>query len=90
MRRNRSDFEDDYVTCTGVFVIMCDGSEIQVLGYGTSQMKINGFVTRLVNSLHVPGLDCDLFSCMRHGRNGKGCSFILINSKMHISFPKFS
>ena len=53
--------KDDYVTCTNVFVLMGDGSEIPVLGFGTSRMKIDGFVTRLVNSLHVPGLDCDLF-----------------------------
>ena len=66
-RRNRSDFEDDYVTCTDVFVLMDDGSEIQVLGFGTARMKINTFVTRLINSLYVPGLDCDLFSCTRHG-----------------------
>ena len=90
MRCNRSDFEDNYVTCTNVFVLMGDGSEIPVLGFGTSRMKIDGFVTRLVNSLHVPGLDCDLFSCTRHGRNGRGCSFILIDSQMHLSFPKFT
>ena len=52
-------------------------------------MKINGFVTRLGYALHVPGLDCDLFSYTHHSCNGQGCSFILIDSKMHLSFPKF-
>ena len=64
--------------------------KIQVLGYGTSPIKIDGLVTRLVNSLYIPGLDCDLFSCTRHDRNRKGCSFILIDSKMHLTFPKFT
>ena len=63
MRRNRSVFEDDYVTCNDVFVLMGDGTEIPVLGYGTPRMKFDGHVTRLINSLHVPGLNCDLFSC---------------------------
>ena len=89
MRRHRADFEDDYVTCNDVFVLMGDGTEIPVLGYGTSRMKVDGHISRLVNSLHVPELDCDLFSCTRHGRNGKGCSFLLEDSKMHLSFPKF-
>ena len=89
MRRHKADFEDDYVTCNDVFVLMGDGTEIPVLGYGTSRMKVDGHISRLVNSLHVPELDCDLFSCTRHGRNGKGCSFLLEDSKMHLSFPKF-
>ena len=42
---------------------MGDGAEIPVLGYGTYGMKIDGYVTRLMNSLHIPELDCDLFSC---------------------------
>ena len=89
MTRNRADFEDDFVRYTDVFVLMGDGLEISVLGFGTARMKIDGFVTRLVNTLHVPGLDCDLFPCTCHGRNGKGCSFVLADSKMHLSFPKF-
>ena len=68
---------------------MGDNSEIPVLGYGTSRMKIDGHITQLINSLHVPDLDCDLFSCTRHGTNGKGCSFFLGDSKMHLRFPKF-
>ena len=59
MRRNIYDFEDDYVKCDGVFVLMGDASKIPVAGYGTSRMKIDGNVTRLVNSLHVPELDYD-------------------------------
>ena len=51
--------------------LMGDRTEIPVLGYGTSRMKIDGHVTRLINSLHVPGLDCDLLSCIQHGRNGR-------------------
>ena len=44
MRRNCMDFEDNYVTCKDVFVLMGDHSEIPVLGYGTSRVKINGHV----------------------------------------------
>ena len=57
MRRNRMDFEDDYAACNDVFVLMGDNSEIPVLGYDTSRVKINGHVVRLINSLHVPDLD---------------------------------
>ena len=75
MRRNRGDFEDDYVKCTDVFVLMGDSLEIPVLGYNTSRVKINGRVVGLVNSLHVPDQDVDLFSCTRHRSNGKGNTF---------------
>ena len=75
MRKNTSIFEHDYVACNDVFVLIGDGTESLVLAYSSSQMKIDGHVTRLLNSLHVSGLDCDLFSCTRHGMTGKGCSF---------------
>ena len=90
MRRNRMDFEDDYVPCNDVFVLMGDHSEIPVLGYDTSRLKINGRVVRLVNSLHVPDLDVDLFSCTRHGSNKKGNTFFLNEGKMHLTFPHFT
>ena len=90
MLRNRSDFEDDYVRCTDVFVLMGDNSEIPVLGYGIARVKINGKVIRLVNSLHVPDLDVNLFSCTRHGSNGKGNTFFLGDGKMHLTFPTFT
>ena len=90
MRRYKEDFEiDSYVQCENTFVCMGDGSEIPVLGYGTSRMKINGKVVRLTNSLHVPNLDCDLFSGTRHGRNGEGCSLLLAENQMHLTFPNF-
>ena len=75
MRCNHMDFEGDYVTCNDVFVLMGDNSEISVLGYGTFRLKINGHVVRLVNSLHVPDLDVDLFSCTRHALYGKCNTF---------------
>ena len=81
MSRNRMDFESDYVTCYNVFVLMGDHTEIPVLGYGTSHVKINGHVIQLVNSLHVPDLDVDLFSCTRHGPNGKRNTFFLGDGK---------
>ena len=90
MRRNRMDFEGDYVLCDNVFVLMGDHSEIPVLGYSTSRVKINGHVVRIVNSLHVPDLDVDLFSCTRHGSNGKGNTFFLGEGKMHLTFPAFT
>ena len=90
MRRNRMDFEGDYVLCDNVFVLMGDHSQIPVLGYGTSRVKINGHVVRLVNSLHVPDLDVDLFSCTRHGSNGKGNTFFLGDRKIHLTFPQFT
>ena len=87
---NRSDFEDDYVRCTDVFVMMGDNSEISVLGYGTARIKINGRVICLINSLHVPDLDVNLFSCTRHGSNGEGNMFFLGEGKMHLTFPTFT
>ena len=89
MRKNISVFENDYVACTNVFVLMGDQIEIPVLGYGTLRMKIDGHVTGLIKNLHVPGLDCDLFSCNQHGRNSKGCSLFLDDSKMYLTFLKF-
>ena len=90
MRKHRRDFEDYYQACSDVFVLMGDVSCVPVLGYGTSPMKINGNVTRIVNSLHVPGLDSDLFSVTKHGRMDHGYSFLLEGGNMHLSFPKFS
>ena len=74
MRKDRLVFEDNYAACNDLFVLMGDGTEIPVLGYGTSRMKIDGHATLLFNSLHVLGLDCDLFSSTRHSMIGKGCS----------------
>ena len=90
MRRFRRDFENDYQACSNVFVLMGDASRVPVAGYGTSRMKLNGNVTRVLNSLHVPGLDTDLFSVTKHGRMAHGHSFILEGGDMHLSFPKFS
>ena len=90
MRKNKLVFEDDYVACNNVFVVMGDGAEIPVFGYDTSCMKTDGHVTQLLNSLHVPGLDCNLFSCTRHGMIVKGCSFFLGDGKIYLTFPKFT
>lgn len=57
-----------------------DNSGIPVLGYSISWMKIIGHVTCLVNRLHVPGLDCGHFPATHHGRNGKGRSFLHLES----------
>ena len=53
-------------------------------------MKINGNVTRVLNSLHVPGLNSDLFSVTKHGHMDLGHSFILEGGNMNVLFPKFS
>ena len=91
MRRNYMDFEGDYVTCNNVFLLMSDNSEIPVLGYGTSRLlKINGHVVRLMNRLHVPYLDVDLFSYTRHGSNRKGNTFFLGDGKMNLTFHTFT
>ena len=47
-------------------------------------------MTRIINSLHVPGLDSDLFSFTKHGRMDHGHSFLLEGGNMYLSFPKFS
>ena len=74
--QNCINFEDDYVTCNDIFVLIGDNSEIPVLGFGTSHMKTNGRIVRLMNTLHVPDLDVDLISCKRHGSKGKGNTFL--------------
>ena len=89
MRRNRYNFENDYDTCNDVFVLMGDNLEILILGFGTAQMKIDGHVVCLVNKLHVPDLDFDLFSCIRHGANSKGNTFLLGEGKIHLTFLAF-
>ena len=63
---------------------MGDASRVPVLGYLTSLMKINGNVTRIINSLHVPGSDSDLFSVTKHGRMDHGHSFLLEGGNMHL------
>ena len=62
MRHNRSDFETNYVTCNGVFLLMGDVSKIPVAGYSISRMKMDRNVTQLINSLHARDLDSNLFS----------------------------
>ena len=69
---------------------MGDNSEIPVIGYRTTRIEMNGRVVCLVNSLHVPDLDVNLFSCTRHGSNGKGNTFFLGDGKMHLTFPTFT
>lgn len=64
------------------FVLVGDGTETSMLGYEPFLMKTDGHVTRLLNSLHILGVD--------YGRNREGCSFFLGNSKMHLIFPKFT
>ena len=44
----------------------------------------------LENSFNVPLLDADLFLTMQYGRNGKGCSILPKNLKMHLIFLEFS
>ena len=68
MRRYKEDFEiNSYVPCENTFMCIRDGSEIPVLGCGTSRMKINGKIVILTNSLHVPNLDCNFLPLMRSG-----------------------
>ena len=43
-----------------------------------------------MNSLHVPDLDVDLFSCTRHGLNRKGNTLFLGDGKIHLTFPAFT
>ena len=90
MRKDRSIFEENYGVCNNMFVLMGDGTEILVLGYDTPWMKVDGHVTRLINSLRVPGLDCGLFSCIRNDMMGKDYTFVLGDRKMHLTFPKFT
>ena len=59
----KADFEPgSYVACSGVFVLMGNGSKVPVAGYGVSRIEIDGRVIRLENSLHVLSLDSNLFS----------------------------
>ena len=62
MMKHRRDFEDIYKACNGAFVLMGDTSRVAVAGYDTCYMKVNGNVTRVLNSLHVPDLDSNFFS----------------------------
>ena len=90
MLTEEDDFGDDYKKCRDVFVYMGDGTPVPVQGYGTGRIKMDGKVQVLKKALHVPTLDCSLLSITRHGRSGKGCSFIIENGCMHLTFPNFS
>lgn len=52
--------------------------EIPILGYGTTWMKIDGYVIQSVNCHHVPGLDCGARAMEK------------IVRAIHLNFPKFS
>ena len=76
---------------------MGDTSRIPVHEYGTSQMIINDNVMRVINSLHVPGLDSDLFSVTKHRHMDHGhllslkveiCTYCSRNFQSHNLFPK--
>ena len=67
-----------------------DASHVPVIGYGTTRIKIDGHVVRLHECLHVPALDCDLFSGTRHGSLGNGHALLLADGEMHLSFPSFT
>ena len=91
MRTNIDDFVSTmYKHCKDVFVLVGDGREITVLGYGPSCIKINGHVIVLDDSLHVPDLDCVLFSATRHGLNGKVCYFLLSEGMLYLTYPIFT
>ena len=91
MRTNIDDVDSTmYKRCKDGFVLMGNGREILVLGYGPSRIKINGHVIVFDGSLHVPDLDCDLFSAMQHGLNGKGCSFLLLEGMLYLTYPNFT
>ena len=90
MMKHCRDFEDDYKACNGVFVLMGDASCAAVAGYGLCPMIIDSNVTRVLNSLHVPDLDSNLFSVTKHGCMDYGHSFILEGGNMHLLFPEFS
>lgn len=44
----------------------------------------------LDDSLYVPNLDCDLFSTTRQSLNGKGCSFLLLEGMLYLTYPNFT
>ena len=50
MRRFKDDFEiDSYVRCKDTFVVMGDGTEIPVVGYGVSRIKMDGRTSSMLN-----------------------------------------
>ena len=87
----KEDFEPGtYVKCKDTFIAMGDGTEIPLLGYGTSWLKLDGKIIRLPMSLHVLDLDCGLFLGTQHGCNGNGNTLLICNGKAHLLFPLFT
>ena len=82
--------QHNYKKCHDVFVLMGDCIPVPIVGYGTARIKLKGHVICLENCLHMPFLDTTLFSTTKHGRNGTRCSFLLGDSKIHLTFPTFS
>eukprot|EP00531_Pseudo-nitzschia_arenysensis_P008906 CAMPEP_0116127296 /NCGR_PEP_ID=MMETSP0329-20121206/6769_1 /TAXON_ID=697910 /ORGANISM="Pseudo-nitzschia arenysensis, Strain B593" /LENGTH=2217 /DNA_ID=CAMNT_0003621395 /DNA_START=65 /DNA_END=6718 /DNA_ORIENTATION=- len=89
MFAEREYFEDDYKKCKNVSVYMGDGSPVKVEGIGTATIKIEGHTIRLPNVLHVPQLDCNLMSITQHGLRGSGCTYLVENGEIHLTFPNF-
>ena len=68
---------------------MGNGTEVPVIGYCNSCIKLDGKIIQLSYSLHVPGINYDLFSGTRHGTNGVGSSLMIHNGSAILSFPSF-
>ena len=77
---------DTYKCCEIVFVLIGAASIISITGYGTGQIELNGHVVSLENCSDLPLLESSIFSSTKHGRNGKGCSFLLLDSNMYLTF----
>ena len=90
MFAKREHFTSDYRQCNNVYVTMGDGSPVPVLGIGTARFKVDGYVLEIPNALHVPNLDCNLLSITRHGLRGPGCTYLVANGSVHITFPEFN
>ena len=82
--------QGNYKKCHDVFILMGDCTPVPVVDHSTARIKLKGHVTCLENCLHVPSLIMSLFFTTKHGRNATGCSFLLVDSKMHLTFPTFS
>ncbi len=80
----------EYTPLTNTYILTADNTPLEVCGRGIIQIKVCGYVLRLINVLHVPELSMPLFSTGTHRKGGDGCFFLQDHRGCTLGFPTFT
>ena len=86
---NNKDSFITYTTLHNCYVTLANKHKIPVIGQGTIQLNIQGYILHLHNVYLVPSLQFNLYSVKVHRRYPK-CSCLFDNDAATLNFPKFS